>query len=343
VRALVVDGNGLRLEEADAPRPQPAEARIHTACSLISPGTELHYIARCTATGERLRLGYCAAGWVEEVGAGAGELEVGDRVVAMGWGYATHAEVVCVPHRLCVKVPDGLAFEEAVFAGIATTALHAVHRGTLDAESEAVIVGGGLVGQLVAQIAALHARRVYLADLVGARALCAAGGIRPLVLDGATELREAVERAAGRGKIDRIFLCMSGGASDVMAQAIGVLSAPRDVERRTAIVCVGRFEAHVAFSVDMGNLDIRYAARCGAGYRDAEHVLGRKDRVPLPGEASVDANLATCCALLRDGRIDAKAIPVVHVPFAEAPSAYDLLRRSPAHVTALFHYSSPSR
>jgi len=47
-------------------------------------------------------LGYSCAGVVIDVGEGIEEFKKGDRVACAGSGYASHAEIVCVPKNLCV-------------------------------------------------------------------------------------------------------------------------------------------------------------------------------------------------------------------------------------------------
>ena len=53
-------------------------------------------------------LGYSCAGEVIAIGKGVDHVRVGDIVACAGQGHASHAEVVCVPKRLCVPVPAGL-------------------------------------------------------------------------------------------------------------------------------------------------------------------------------------------------------------------------------------------
>ena len=61
---------GVVRTAAALPEPAPGQLRIEAACSLVSPGTELHYIERARATGERFPLGYCSSGWVESAAPG---------------------------------------------------------------------------------------------------------------------------------------------------------------------------------------------------------------------------------------------------------------------------------
>lgn len=331
---------GVVQTAAAAPVPAPGQLRIEAACSLVSPGTELHYIERAHATGERLPLGYCSSGWVESVAPGSEGFAPGDRVIAMGWGYAWHAEVVCVPYRLCVRVPEEVPFERAVFANLAATALHAVHRAELEPEDEVLVVGAGLVGQLVSQVARVTARRVLLADRVESRlATAGALGLTPVEVPAGGSLRRSVEERTGPGAVSKVFLCVTGDATDVLGETIALLAHRTCGLGRGALVGVGRFEGRVAFNVEMGNLDLRFAARCGAGYKDDDYVHGRRTYPAPPGEGTVDGNLARCLEMVASGALRPESMDVLDLPFAEAPAAYPLLARRDAAVAARFHYS----
>src|SRR5688572_10715998 len=108
-RFLVAAGaQGVRVEDEPLVSPAAGQLRIRAVRSLVSPGTERHYVTKCRETNERLRLGYCSSGWVDAVGEGVTGFAVGDRVAAMGWQYAHHGEVIRVPWRLCVQAPSSL-------------------------------------------------------------------------------------------------------------------------------------------------------------------------------------------------------------------------------------------
>src|SRR5271157_2402363 len=111
MKSLVVrpDGTLGFMDFPDCP-PEAGQLAIRAACSLISPGTELHYIARAVEWKTQQPLGYCSSGWVEAVGDRVTGFSEGDRVIAMGWNYAVHANRICVPYRLCLKIPSGMPF-----------------------------------------------------------------------------------------------------------------------------------------------------------------------------------------------------------------------------------------
>jgi hypothetical protein len=133
-------------ELLDMPVPQcrPGHLLIATHKSLISTGTErllvefgqANLLEKARSQPERVRqvldkartdglvptleavrnkldqplaLGSCNAGVVLEIGSDVEGFAVGDRVASNG----PHAEVVCVPHTLCTRIPDAVGDAEA--------------------------------------------------------------------------------------------------------------------------------------------------------------------------------------------------------------------------------------
>ncbi|MFJ2904276.1 hypothetical protein [Streptomyces sp. NPDC087212] len=331
-RRLLAGGLPLpRVEEWRAGPPGVGELRIRAAHSLVSPGTELHYLDRFADTAQDFPLGYCSAGVVEAVGPDAPGFAVGDRVTAMGWGEATHGDVVVVPYRLCRPVPDGMELADAVVANLAATAVHAVDRAGLGPGDECAVVGAGMVGLLVAQITAARGHRTTVLDLRPDRTRTAAA----LGLDThiGRDFPADPEAPATGGRC--VFLCVTGEAGDTVAAAARWADhAPG----RARLVGVGRFAARVDFSVELGNLDIRYAARCGAGYRDPSYARGLSEVTAPEGEGTVTENLGRALDLIATGAIRPDLLALPRLPLERAAEAYAALRRRPAYPAVIFDY-----
>jgi hypothetical protein len=103
-------------------------------------------------------------------------------------------------------------------------------------------------------------------------------------------------------------------------------------------VCVGRFAASIPFGPELGNVDFRYSARCGAGYRFDPYVAGATDIVPEDGEQTVDANLRQAVGMIATGRIKAKALHTHTVPIAQAADAYALAQRPDQALGVIISY-----
>jgi hypothetical protein len=111
---------------------------------------------------------------------------------------------------------------------------------------------------------------------------------------------------------------------------------------RGRVVAVGRFTASIDFSVELGNVDIRVASRCGTGYRDEAYLSGQHSAAAPPGEGTVDQNLARALDLVSSGVLDRQRLAIPVAPFAAAASVYDRLRTDHSIVSVIFRYEPPS-
>ncbi len=94
-------------------------------------------------------LGYSCAGEVIAVADDVTEFKVGDKVACAGAGYANHAEVVCVPVNLCVKLAADADLMLACYNTLGAIALQGVRQADMRLGETCVVIGLGLIGQLV--------------------------------------------------------------------------------------------------------------------------------------------------------------------------------------------------
>ena len=194
----------LAVVNVPAPAVRPGCVLVRNVASLVSAGTEKHMlemakkslvgkalarpdlvrqvIAKARAEGilEAYRqamnrldtpvpLGYSCAGIVIDVGAGVEGFSKGDRVACTGSGYASHAEIVCVPKNLCVRIPEGVDFESAAFVALGGIALEAVRLADVTLGSKVVVIGLGLLGQITVQLLKAAGCHVLGVDVVPAK------------------------------------------------------------------------------------------------------------------------------------------------------------------------------
>jgi len=113
-------------------------------------------------------LGYAGAGEVVDKHSSVRDLEIGSFVAYGGEGTG-HGEVIATTRHLVAPVPEGLGLDHAAFATLGAIAMNTV-RIAQPALGECVaVVGLGLVGQLVCQLARLQGARVFALDLNPAR------------------------------------------------------------------------------------------------------------------------------------------------------------------------------
>ena len=171
------------LDDIPAPLVKPGHVLIQTTRSLVSLGTERMLVefgksnlfqkaiqqpdkvkevlnkiktdglkptinAVFNKLGQPIPLGYCNVGIVIAVGKGVEEFSIGDRVSSNG----PHAEIVCVPKNLVVKIPDNVTDDEATFTVIGSIGLQGIRLVNPTFGETIVVVGLGLIGLITAQL-----------------------------------------------------------------------------------------------------------------------------------------------------------------------------------------------
>jgi len=180
---LLVDKRKLELTDMPAPTPGPDDLLVRIkACGIC--GSDVH--GYDLSTGRRIPpivMGHEAAGVVEHVGKNVRTFAPGDRitfdstvycgtcpfcragninlcdnrrVLGVSCGdYRQHgcfAEYVAIPQHIAYKLPAGLSFEKAAMIEAVSIAVHAVGRVPSVLGKSVVVVGTGMIGQLIAQV-----------------------------------------------------------------------------------------------------------------------------------------------------------------------------------------------
>lgn len=93
-------------------------------------------------------LGYSCAGEIIEVGPAVTGFQKGDKIACAGLGYANHAEIVCVPRNLCVKLAPDANLLWACYNTLGAIALQGIRQADLRLGESCAVIGLGLLGQL---------------------------------------------------------------------------------------------------------------------------------------------------------------------------------------------------
>ncbi|MFL5787579.1 MAG: zinc-binding alcohol dehydrogenase, partial [Flavisolibacter sp.] len=97
-------------------------------------------------------LGYSTSGHVIASMDSNSYFKNGDRVACAGQDFASHAEVICVPQNLVVKIPDNVSYEEASFTTLGAIALQGVRQSDPKLGEFVCVIGLGLLGQITCQL-----------------------------------------------------------------------------------------------------------------------------------------------------------------------------------------------
>ncbi|HXP31307.1 MAG TPA: dehydrogenase [Stellaceae bacterium] len=187
----VAEAGRGEIRSAEIPEPGRGEVRITAVASGISRGTETLVFRGRVPASERLRMrcpyqegsfpapvkyGYASVGVVEALGPDAPAELLGRRVFCL----YPHQDRYVVPMSAVLPVPDAVPDRRAVLAANMETALNAHWDAGVRVGDRVSVVGAGVVGSLVAALAAripgtsvelvdIDPRRAALAEALGCR------------------------------------------------------------------------------------------------------------------------------------------------------------------------------
>lgn len=137
--------------------PSEHEVTVRLEYSAISSGTEkanligLRNGVNVSEDNEAVfprTVGYSASGIVTETGNGVKSVKLGDRVIVF-WG--KHKRNITVSENNVLKIPEGVALEEAAMALISTFPLAAIRKTGLEIGESSMVMGLGILGIFAVQ------------------------------------------------------------------------------------------------------------------------------------------------------------------------------------------------
>ena len=265
-------------------------------------------------------LGYSCAGVVREGDPAAAGLAPGGRVACGGIGFASHAETILVPHRLCARVPDNVDDETAAYATLGAIAMQGVRQAGVVLGEHVAVIGLGLVGLLTAQVLRAAGCTVTGIDPApAARARGKANGCAATTdRDGA---REAVLQATRGLGADAVLICAATEASDPVVLA-GELARSRG-----RVVMVGATGMELPRELYFRKeLTFALSRSYGPGRYDPTYEEAGVDYPPDYVRFTEQRNLQAFLDLAAVGAISVSALTTHRFSIADAPQAYALLR-----------------
>jgi predicted dehydrogenase/threonine dehydrogenase-like Zn-dependent dehydrogenase len=360
----------LALLDVPAPACKPGGVLVRTTYSLISTGTELMKVSEASMSmlgkararpdqvakvmqsvatqgvGATYRkvvnkldsytpLGYSLCGVVEEVGAGIDDVAVGDVVACAGNEHALHAVLNWVPRNLYCPVPSGVVPRHAAFGTVGSIAMQGVRRGEPQLGDVALVIGLGLIGQLVVQLLVASGARVVGVDPDPARCELAEG-LGALVCSdpGSGVVDTAVGELTDGHGVDQVYLA-AGGDSNEPVELAARLS--RD---RGRVVDIGKCNLNLPWNAYYEKeLDVRFSRSYGPGRYDPSYELEGRDYPIGYIRWTERRNLECFCDLLAGRRIDVEPLISRIVDFDDAVQTYQRLDSGELKAVAvLFRY-----
>ena len=278
-------------------------------------------------------LGYSAAGEVIEVGQGVRRFEIGDRVACIGTGFASHATVICLPECLCMKIPEGLGFEEAAFGMIGIIALHGIICAEVKPGEKVAVLGLGLIGQITAQLLKAYGCNVIGADIEESKLrLAELLGCDQVVLTHDVE-RAVLSFAKGKG-VDKIIITASSKDNSLIK--LSALIA----RFRAKIVLVGVVDIHIPRET-FWRKELEFQVSKAGGY---DPLLAKQyDHPKNYKKASQDAHLKEFLGLVQERRVRLKPLVTHRFNITDALSAYKMITdKHPKenYIAVIFEYKN---
>ncbi len=174
LNVVFTDKDTVEVRREAVPELGRGQLLVQTQRSLISTGTECICLQRKFEPGTHWHHwvrypfypGYSNAGRVLEVGEGVENVKPGDRVATR----APHCQYYVVDAARALKIPDAVTDEEATWFGISGIVQTGVRRAEHELGDAVVVIGLGILGQLVAQYTRLFgAREVIAVDIAPQR------------------------------------------------------------------------------------------------------------------------------------------------------------------------------
>ncbi|MCX7919267.1 MAG: zinc-binding alcohol dehydrogenase [bacterium] len=321
---IVVNQEGkIAIRQIEPPKLENNRILVKVEYGTISVGTETLMIraARNNPPQSVIPLGYSEAGTVLEVGTEITNVKPGDRVACYGAPYVHHAEILSVPKHLYCPIPEHVSTRDAAFIAMGTIAIHGVRQSGLRFGESALVVGLGLIGQMVSQVCVAAGVKTIVADLNPerlqlAKQLGADDALNPADDNYLNQIKAYTD---GQG-VDAVLLCLATNSKKPLEQAFDA------VRFRGKIVIVGVLPLEINrdqfFAKEAAVLISRAA---GAGRYDPRY---EKDGVDYPYgyvRWTEHRNMQEFIRLLSKGLIKVTPLISSEYPLAKIPEVYEQL------------------
>jgi len=278
---------------------------------------------------EYAALGYSGAGLVADKHPTVTDLEVGDRVAYGGEGTG-HGETVLAGRNLVVKVPDNVPFEHACFTTLGSIAMNSVRIAQIGVGETVVVMGLGLVGQLVAQLAGAQGGVVVALDVKPERVeLARAAGADFALVGGAGAPAEVAALTGGRGA-DVVIVAAASKSPAPAQQAVKLC---RD---RGRLVIVGAVPLELSRDeMYVKELQLLMSRAYGPGSYDPNYEKRGQD-YPLPYVRwTENRNMEEFLRLASRGRLQLEQLITHRFALEEAAAAYRTIMNPAANSLAV--------
>lgn len=273
-------------------------------------------------------LGYSASGVVIESRTDA--FSVGDYVACGGAGYANHAEIICIPKNLAVKLPqsviddaaetNGVSLADAAYTTVGSIAMQGFRQAAPVLGENVAVIGLGLIGQITIQLLKAAGCRIAGLDINQSLFPQALKSGCDRVYPSSFESKDML-RSFTRGLgFDCVIIAAATSSNQPLELALEIC---RKKGRTVIVGAVGMNVPRPPFYTK--EIDLRIACSYGPGRYDTEYEEGGKDYPAAYVRWTENRNMQTFIDLLAAGKLDINSLTTHTFDINNAKAAYDLV------------------
>jgi len=222
--------------------------------------------------------GYSASGIVIDVGDGIHNIRPGDWVACAGAQCAYHAEIIAVPHNLCVTMPESVSFMQASTVTLGAIALQGIRRANPTLGECFVVIGLGILGQITVQLLKANGCYVIGADVNASRIEKAKilGLDHGICVDDGSAVNQVLRYTHGVGA-DGVIVTAASASHEIIATAF------QQCRKKGRVILVGDVGLNlVREDFYSKEIDFLISASYGPGRYDNQYEKkGSTTRLPM--------------------------------------------------------------
>lgn len=267
-------------------------------------------------------LGYSCSGRVIAVGRKVASLRTGDFVACAGAGFASHADIVCVPENLVVPVGNQDYLKQASITTLGAIALQGVRRASVQLGEVVCVLGLGLLGQLTVQLVKAAGCTVVGIDILPDRIALAKELGADHVFDASFDnLEKSIAFLTNHKGVDATLITASSDSNDVVQQAMQI------TRKKGKVVVVGdvglKLERNPFYKKE---IDFLISCSYGPGRYDVAYENEGKDYPYSYVRWTEKRNMQSVVDLIIKGQLNIdRLISKIH-NVTDAIEAYDGIR-----------------
>jgi predicted dehydrogenase/threonine dehydrogenase-like Zn-dependent dehydrogenase len=287
-------------------------------------------------------LGYSTSGHVIASMDSNSYFKNGDRVACAGQDFASHAEVICVPQNLVVKIPDNVSYEEASFTTLGAIALQGVRQADPKLGEFVCVIGLGLLGQITCQLLKANGCKVLGIDISETLlALAKKLGTDETINRHDENLRSVVTNFTNGYGFDSIIITAATSSNDPLELSAEI------ARKKGKVIAVGAVKLDVPRDPHFyrKELDLKLSCSYGPGRYDVNYEENGNDYPYAYVRWTEQRNMEAFLQLVDQGKINVKPLITHNFDIKDAEAAYDIVlgKVQEPHIGILLSYPQNER